>query len=131
MDPITTTIIAAGIPVLTDMIRNVGSELSRRFVGLSVDDQIKLQTADVERIKALAQLDSPVGTPSAWVVDLRAAFRYVAAGALIAVGSAAMLYGLTIKDADVVGLGAQVAGFPFGFIFGERMILTFAQRPKQ
>jgi len=130
MDPITSTAIAVGLPILTELFKGLGGALSRRFVGLSVDDQIKMWTAEIERIKAIASLDTPVGTPSQWVVDMRASFRYIAAGALIVVGSGTMLYGLTLGDAEVVNLGAQVAGFPFGFIFGERMVLAFKGTPK-
>lgn len=124
MDPITTTILAAGVPVLTEIVKSVGGALGRRFAGLSVDDQIKLQQAEVARLQALAALDAPAGTPSAWVIDLRAAFRYVSAGVLIAVGSATVLYGVASGQTAIVDIGAQIAGFPFAFIFGERMVLT-------
>lgn len=124
MDPITTTILAAGVPIVTEIIKSVGGALGRRFAGLSVDDQIKLQQAEVARLQALAQLDAPAGTPSAWVVDLRASFRYLSAAVLIAVGCAAMLYGIANAAPQIVDIGAQVAGFPFAFIFGERMVLT-------
>lgn len=124
MDPITTTILAAGVPVLTEIVKSVGGALGRRFAGLSVDDQIKLQQAEVSRLQALAQLDMPAGTPSGWVVDLRASFRYVSAAVLIGVGCAAVLYGLANNAPQIVDIGGQIAGFPFGFIFGERMVLT-------
>jgi hypothetical protein len=112
------------------MIKSIGGAIGRRFAGLSVDDQIRLQQADVARLQALAQLDAPTGTPSAWVVDLRASFRYIAAGGLVAVGCAAMLYGLAQNDADIIDIGAQVAGFPFAFVFGERMVLSLRSRAK-
>lgn len=124
MDPITTTIIAAGLPVVTELLKSIGGAVGRRFAGLSVDDQIKLQQADVARLQALAALDAPGGTPSPWVVDLRAAFRYVAAAVLIAVGCVVVLYGMANSAPEIVDLGAQIAGFPFGFVFGERMVLT-------
>lgn len=124
MDPITTTILAAGVPVLTELVKSIGGAVGRRFAGLSVDDQIKLQQAEVGRLQALAQLDAPAGVPSPWVVDLRASFRYVSAAVLIGVGCAVVLYGVVNAQAGVVDIGAQIAGFPFGFVFGERMILT-------
>lgn len=124
MDPITTTIIAAGLPVVTELLKGFGGALSRKFVGLSVDDQIKLQNADVERLKALAALDTPGGTPTQWVIDLRAAFRYVAAMVLIALGGGIVLAGTSSGDQSLVEIGVQVAGFPFGFIFGERLVLA-------
>lgn len=123
MDPISTTIIAAALPVVTDLLKSAGGAVARRFVGLSVDDQIKLGQADVARLQAVAALDQPGGTPSQWVVDLRASFRYLAAAALIVVGLAIVLVGAWQKDRDTLELGVGVATFPFGFIFGERFVL--------
>jgi len=124
MDPITTTIIAAAIPILTDVVKTIAGGISRRVGGLSVDDQVKLETAMIERLKALAGLDQPGGTPSQWVVNLRASFRYVAAGALIALGSALSIAGMVMSDERALDLGVQIATFPFGFLFGERMVLA-------
>lgn len=124
MDPITTTVIAAAIPIVTDLVKNLGGGLARRIGGVSVDDQIRLETAMVERLKALAGLDQPGGTPSQWVVDLRASFRYVSAGVLIALGGTLMLMGLTSGEQHAVELGSQIATFPFGFIFGERLVIA-------
>ncbi|MFN8760262.1 MAG: hypothetical protein ACK5XA_15815 [Tagaea sp.] len=124
MDPITSTIVAASIPILTELFKTVGGGLARRLGGMSVDDMIKLEQAMVERLKALAGLDQPGGTPSQWVVDLRASFRYVAAAALILLGSAVLLYGMALGDVNARDLGAQIATFPFGFIFGERLVLA-------
>lgn len=128
MDPITSTLLAAGLPVVTELLKSTGSAIGRRFFGMSVDDQIKLMAAEVERLKALAGLDAPTGTPTQWVVDLRASFRYIAAGLLVVVGSAVVVWGAVEKSSDLVDLGAQLAGFPFGFIFGERMILSLRSR---
>jgi hypothetical protein len=124
MDPITTTLIAAGLPALVELIKGAGGAISRNWLGMSVDDQIKVWGAEVERLKALAGLDTPVGTPSQWVVDLRASFRYVSAAALILGGLTTIAGGLYMQDEDVVNIGIQLAGFPFGFLFGERMTIA-------
>lgn len=124
MDPITTTVIAAAIPIVTDLVKSVGGAFARRVGGVSVDDQIRLETAMVERLKALAGLDQPGGTPSQWVVDLRASFRYVSAAVLILLGGALMLVGLSSDQPHAVELGSQIATFPFGFIFGERLVIA-------
>lgn len=124
MDPITTTVIAAALPILTDLVKTLGGGIARRLGGLSVDDQLKLENAMIERLKALASLDQPGGTPSQWVVDLRAAFRYVAAATLILIGGALLLVGLVQQNREAIEFGAQIATFPFGFIFGERLVLA-------
>ncbi|MBP9034443.1 MAG: hypothetical protein KBG29_11155 [Pseudomonadales bacterium] len=125
MDPILwTSVIAAAIPVVTDFLKTVGGGIARRVGGLSVDDQIKLEQSMVERLKALAGLDQPGGTPSQWVVDLRASFRYIAAAALIVIGGAAIIIGLLNNSQEIVSIGGQLASFPFGFIFGERLVLA-------
>ena len=117
------TILASLIaPAAVDMFKNLFAAVSRRWVGLSVDDQIKLENANIERLKALAQLDNPNGTPSQWVVDLRGASRYVATVLAIGVGAVMMLKATT---PELEALGFELVGIPFGFLFGERMYLGF------
>ena len=116
---------STGLPILLDLIKSAAPAVTRKFIGVSVDDQIKLDQAGVERIKALAKLDNPYGTPSQWVVDLRGAFRYVAAIALIGGGLALAGYGAVNADTEAVTAGLDLAASPFGFIFGERLVLSY------
>lgn len=112
-----TTLLPAGI----DLIKSLFGGIGRKIGGVSVDDQIKLEESGVNRLKAVAELDNPYGVPSQWVVDLRASFRYVAAGALILAGMGIAAYGASLKDATIFAAGLETAGSPFFFIFGERM----------
>jgi hypothetical protein len=112
-----TTLLPAGI----DLIKSLFGGIGRKIGGVSVDDQIKLEESGVNRLKAVAELDNPYGAPSQWVVDLRASFRYVAAGALILAGMGIAAYGASLKDATIFAAGLETAGSPFFFIFGERM----------
>lgn len=115
------TLVASVIlPAVIDLIKGGAGAVSRKWFGLSVDDQIKMQNADVEKLKALAQLDTPAGTPSQWVVDLRASFRYLAALVVIGVGCWLMSFG----DTNLNDMAFQLIGMPFGFIFGERLLLS-------
>lgn len=116
-------IAGAVLPAVIDFFKGAGGAIGRKFFGMSVDDQIKLQNADVEKLKALSQLDNPYGTPSQWVVDLRGAFRYVSAAGVIAVGSFVLYLGIASKMADVIEIGYTLVGLPFSFIFGERLVL--------
>lgn len=118
-------LISTGLPILLDLVKSAGGAVSRRWLGLSVDDQIKLDNANVERLKALAQLDNPYGTPSTWVVNLRGAFRYVAAGLLVFGGLGLAVYGASKTDSALVASGLELATAPFGFIFGERLVLSY------
>lgn len=117
---IETAIVSALLPAGIEAVKNVFGAISRRWFGLSVDDQIKLENAGVERLKALAQLDTPVGQPSQWVVDLRAAFRYVACGLFVGVGVIKLIW----PDPIFTPLAVEAAVSASSFIFGERMLLA-------
>jgi hypothetical protein len=126
MEPVlVTSLISALIPGAVEAVKGLFGAASRKWVGLSVDDQIKLQNADIERLKALATLDSPTGTPSQWVVDLRSSFRYLGAAVSILGGTA-----LFFVAPDLADIAAQLVTIPFSFIFGERMVLTFKANKK-
>ena len=111
------------VPAFVDLLKGAGGAVSRKFFGLSVDDQIKLGSADVQRLEALAKLDNPYGTPTQWVVDLRASFRYIGALVVILIGSLVLWTGVGAKDQLVVEMGYTLVGLPFSFIFGERLLL--------
>lgn len=114
-------ILPAVLPAAMDAVKNLFGGISRRIGGLSVDDQVKLQTADIEKLKALAALDEVRGTPSQWVVDTRASFRYIAAGVSILGGLLLVAYDVTYME-----VGSQLISAPFAFIFGERLYMNLA-----
>lgn len=114
-------ILPAVLPAAMDAVKNLFGGISRRIGGLSVDDQVKLQSADIEKLKALAALDEVKGNPSQWVVDLRSSFRYLAAGISIIGGISLMFYDVNLSD-----LGGQLVSAPFAFIFGERLYMNLA-----
>lgn len=120
-----TLILPAILPAAVDGIKNLISKFTGGFRPANIDEQIKLDNANVERLKALSQLDNPFGTPSQWVVDLRSSFRYITAG--IAIVAAIVTLYIPVSSevrelAMVWGMGA------FSFIFGERMYLGFSNR---
>lgn len=116
-----TTLLPAGV----DLVKSFFGAISRKVAGVSVDDQIKLEESGVTRLKAIAELDNPYGTPSQWVIDLRASFRYIAAAVLILAGLTIAGYGASFKEASIFAAGLETAGSPFFFIFGERMWQSF------
>lgn len=119
-------ILPAVLPAAMDGLKNLLGGISRKIGGLSVDDQLKLETANVDRLKALSALDTPVGTPSQWVIDLRASFRYIGAGVSILAGVGLMFYNPLIAE----GLASQLISAPFAFIFGERLYFGLTGRTK-
>ena len=112
------------VPAVIDFFKGAGSAISRKWFGESVDDQIKIQNSDIEKLKALAQLDNPYGTPSQWVIDLRASFRYIGAALAMVIGASCIYAGVTVPGTeDILEIGFTLVGAPFGFIFGERLYL--------
>lgn len=109
-------------PAAVEAIKGVFGAMTRKWVGLSIDDQIKLQEADVARLQALAALDNPSGTPSQWVVDLRGSFRYISCGLFVLGGLA-----LAFLQPSLAELGLSAASSASSFIFGERMLLSLRQ----
>jgi len=113
------SIIGALVPVGVEGIK----QLIAKFVGgakpLSIDDQIKLDQSEIARIEALAKLDNPGGTPSQWVIDLRASSRYVGALVVIAVGLSTLY--LTTSE-YIQSIGLEAANIAFGFLFGSRIM---------
>lgn len=112
----TTALISALAPAAVDAVKTLFGGLSRKIGGLSVEDEIKLMEANTARLVGLAQLDNPYGTPTQWVVDLRASFRYVAAGICVVGGFASMVIAPTFAP-----IALEIASSAFGFIFGDRM----------
>jgi len=116
------SIIGALVPV---GIEGIKQAMTRFFGGVkatSIDDQIKLDNSEVEKIKALAELDKPIGQPSQWVVDLRASARYIGALAVIGVGIST-LYVPVEPEIKVIAL--EAANIAFGFLFGSRILAGF------
>jgi len=123
---IETAIVSALLPAGVEMAKSLFGGLGRKWGGLSVEDEIKLESATVERLKALAELDNPVGTPSQWVVDLRASFRYIACGIFVIGGLSTIFLAPAFAP-----LGVEAAVAASSFIFGERMLLKFQGNVKK
>lgn len=91
----------------------------------TVDEQIKLDQNDIEKLKAVASLDNPGGTPSQWVIDLRASSRYILAGVVV-IGGVSTLF-LPVAPA-VQSLALEAANIVFGFLFGSRITTGFFKK---
>lgn len=119
------SLIGALVPVGVEGIKQV---LARFFGGVratTIDEQIKLDANEIEKIKALAALDTPIGVPSQWVIDLRASARYVGALAVIAVGISALYLPV---DKGIQAIALEAANIAFGFLFGSRIVANLNQK---
>jgi hypothetical protein len=113
------TIVAALVPVGAEAVKQLITKFTGGVKPATIDEQIRLDQNDIERTKALAALDTPIGQPSQWVVDLRASARYVGALVVILVG----VFGLFAPiDDNVKSMGLEAANIAFGFLFGSRIV---------
>lgn len=120
------SILASLMPAIIDG----GKQLITKFVGgpqpQNIDDQIKLDNAQVSKLEALAKLDNPYGTPSQWVIDLRASFRYIAAAGIIGAGITSLF--LPSLPDELRSTALELASVAFSFIFGDRVYLNLKGR---
>lgn len=119
------TIIASLVPVGIEGIKQAAARFFGGVRATSVDEQIKLDTNEIEKIKALAELDKPIGLPSQWVIDLRASARYLGALAVISVGVGSLFIPVA---AAVQALALEAANIAFGFLFGSRIVSNFMRK---
>lgn len=120
------TIVGALVPVGAEAIKQLIVKFTGGVKPTSIEDVIKLDQLEIERIKALAVLDSPIGTPSQWVVDLRASSRYVGALITIAVGLSTLYVPNVPEQIQIIGL--QAANIAFGFLFGTRIVTNWQRK---
>jgi len=113
------TLIGALVPVGIDGIKSLIGMFTGGVKPLNVDDQIKLDQNEIQKLQAIAQLDNPYGQPSQWVVDLRASSRYLGALFVILVGIGSLF--LPVAP-EIQRIGVEAANIAFGFLFGTRIM---------
>ena len=130
-------LVPAGIDIAKEGFKGLWQKLFGGTKPVTVDDQVKLMNAqndarriDIERLNAIAKLDQPSQNISRWVADLRASFRYIAAGIII-LGTVvlACMYFYMVSDKPeyqktlfpVLMLFAELSGSVFSFMFGDRV----------
>jgi len=119
------TLLAALVPVGIEGIKQAIARITGTVRATTVDEQIKLDTNEIEKIKALALLDTPVGSPSQWVVDLRASARYLGALFVISIGVCSLFLPV---EATVQALALEAANVAFGFLFGSRIVANLTRK---
>ena len=120
------TIVGALVPVGAEAIK----QLIARFTGgvrpTTIAEQLQLDQSEISRLQALAALDNPGGTPSQWVIDLRASSRYIGALGVIAVGIGSVF--IADLTPEVKNIALQAANIAFGFLFGTRITANWAKK---
>jgi len=116
------TIIGALVPIGVEGIKQAVGKWAGSVKATTVDEQIKLDEAGVRRLEAGAKMDTSIGQPSQWVVDLRASARYIGALLVIAVGISTLYVPV---DVHIQQLAIEAANIAFGFLFGSRIIAGF------
>ncbi len=116
------TIVGALVPVAAEGIKGLVTKFTGGVKPVSIDEQIKLDQSEINKLEAVAKLDSPGGTPSQWVVDLRASARYIAAGFVI-LGAIAVQF--TPVEVAVKLQALEAANIVFGFLFGSRVVANW------
>lgn len=120
------SILAALVPVAAESVKQLVVRWTGGVKPATVDETIRLMKAESDRLTALAALDQPGGTPSQWVVDLRASARYVGALSVIAVGIGSLYVAELPEPVRITAL--EAANIAFGFLFGSRLASNWGKR---
>lgn len=113
------TIIGALVPVGIDGIKQLIGMFTGGVKPISVDEQIKLDQNEINKMEAIAKLDNPYGVPSQWVIDLRASSRYLGALFVIVIGIGTLFLPV---EPEIQRIGIEAANIAFGFLFGTRIM---------
>ena len=107
------------IPVVSEGLKQAVVSWFGGVKPTTIDEQIKLDKNEIEKLEALAKMDQPGGVPSQWVIDLRASARYIMAGVVIVAGVATIFYPVP-PEIQMVAL--EASNIVFGFLFGSRIV---------
>lgn len=119
------TIVGALVPVGAEAIKQLVTKFTGGVKPTTIAEQIQLERSNIDRLNALAALDNPGGTPSQWVIDLRASSRYLGALATIAVGLSTLFIQMDVKIQEI---GLEAANIAFGFLFGSRITAGWSRK---
>ena len=125
------TLLATLMPVAADGVRGIFAWFtgSAGAQPQNVQEAIALKQAETAQLEALAKLDAPAGNISLWVADLRASFRYIGAALVIIPLPFIAVWATVVTTDQAYSLlemyAGQIASPVWGFLFGERMRLSF------
>lgn len=119
-------LLPALLPAVADGLRGVFTRLTggAGVKPANIAEAISFMRAEAEMAKSMAALDQPAANISKWVADLRASFRYVAAGVLILAPYGMLLFEGIFRipvGTELLLQAHDLSGQAFSFIFGDRM----------
>lgn len=117
------SLLGALVPIGAEAVKQLVIKFTGGVKPATIEEQIKLDNLEIERMKALAVLDNPGGTPSQWVIDLRASSRYIGALVTIAVGLSTLF--MPTVTVEIQRIGLEAANIAFGFLFGSRIVTSW------
>ena len=126
MSVLLTTLLSALLPVGVEGLKQVITTKMGGVKPTTIEEQLQIDDSEIKKLQAVAALDNPGGTPSQWVIDLRASSRYIAAGIVIISGAACLF--IPTVDMEVKALGFEAANIAFGFLFGSRITTGFFKK---
>ena len=126
MSVLLTTLLSALLPVGVEGLKQVITTKMGGVKPTTIAEQLQIDDSDIRKLQAVAALDNPGGTPSQWVVDLRASSRYLAAWVVILGGTVTLF--IPSIDLEVKSLGFEAANIAFGFLFGSRITSGFFKK---
>lgn len=130
MSTLLTLLLPAIAPALTDGFRAlVTRAVNGKGKGVEApsapENSIAYINAETARIDAMARLDAVTGTPSQWVVNIRAVFRYAAIFFIWVITAIAVF---SKQDITVIFTLLDICGATSSFIIGERFYLKIKNR---
>lgn len=126
MDPATLLMVFA--PMLTDVVKRIVGKFTGGAQPQTVDEQVKLNDSDTQKLQALSSLDKADGA-SLWVVNLRASIRPIIA-IIVTVTWAIVVVGDIAVDDSVYRLVVDAAASVWFYLFGERMYMGLDGRKR-
>ncbi len=125
MSGLLSLILPALVPVLADGARGLIARFTQGAGAqpANVDETIKLMEAQTARLQALSELDKLAPNASAWVANLRGAFRYIAVAGVLLATLGAVLFGADQVPEPVQLVLLDLSGACMSFIIGERMYI--------
>ena len=118
------TVIGALVPVAAEGIKGAVSKWFGNGVkATTIDEQVKLDASEIEKLKAIASLDTPGGTPSQLIIDIRAGSRYILGGIIILAATCSFFVPSVSNEARTILI--ESANIVFGFLFGARVVSSW------